>query len=77
MVTRTEPLLSKKNISPRLQFNQHHTDKPGNYWHNVLWTDQIRVELFGLNERLTSGDEKHCIPASMDTAGSSKESNKT
>ncbi len=37
--------------SPRLQFAKDHVDKPEGYWRNVLWTDEIKIELSGLNEK--------------------------
>ncbi|KAF7654180.1 hypothetical protein LDENG_00073090, partial [Lucifuga dentata] len=49
---RRKPLLSKKNIVARLQFaKKDHVNKPEGYWKNVLWTDETKIELFGLNEK--------------------------
>lgn len=44
---RRKPLLSKKNIRARLKFAREHLEKDQNFWNNVLWTDESKVELFG------------------------------
>ncbi|KAF7655032.1 hypothetical protein LDENG_00061560, partial [Lucifuga dentata] len=50
-VARRKPLLSKKNIAARLQFAKDHMNKPEG-WDNVLWIDETKIELFGLNEKV-------------------------
>ena len=50
-IARRKPLLSKKNIAARLKFAKEHIDDPQDFWNNVLWTDESKVELFGLNEK--------------------------
>ena len=50
-IARRKPLLSKKNIAARLKFTKEHIDDPQDFWNNVLWTDESKVELFGLNEK--------------------------
>uniref|UniRef100_A0A673FPF7 Transposase Tc1-like domain-containing protein n=1 Tax=Sinocyclocheilus rhinocerous TaxID=307959 RepID=A0A673FPF7_9TELE len=42
---------SKKNIAASLQFAKDHAVKPEGYWRNALWTDETKIELFGLNEK--------------------------
>ena len=44
---RRKPLLSKKNISARLEFAKKHLDASQCHWENILWTDETKVELFG------------------------------
>ncbi|MBN3293577.1 TCB1 transposase, partial [Polypterus senegalus] len=68
-VARRKPLLSKKNITARLQFAKDYVDKPEVYWKNVLWTDETKIELFGLNEKryvwrkeTTAFQHKNLIP---------------
>ena len=50
-IARRKPLLSTKNIATYLKFAKDHLDDPEGYWKNVLWTDESKVELFGLNEK--------------------------
>uniref|UniRef100_A0A8C4NIR9 Transposase n=1 Tax=Eptatretus burgeri TaxID=7764 RepID=A0A8C4NIR9_EPTBU len=50
-IARRKPLHSKKNIAPCLKFAKDHLDNPEGWWKNVLWTDESKVELFGLNEK--------------------------
>ena len=42
-------LLSKENFAASLQFSKAHIDKPEGYWNSVLWTDETKIDLFGLN----------------------------
>jgi len=48
---RRKPLLSKKNIAARLKFAMDHLDETDDFWNNVLWTDESKVELFGRNHK--------------------------
>ena len=50
-MARRNPLLSKKNIATRLKFAKEHLDDPEGYWKKVLWTDEVKVEGFGFNEK--------------------------
>jgi len=47
-IARRISLLSK-NIAV-CEFAKDHLDDPEGDWKNVLWTDELKVELFGLNE---------------------------
>uniref|UniRef100_A0A8C4TBF5 Transposase n=1 Tax=Erpetoichthys calabaricus TaxID=27687 RepID=A0A8C4TBF5_ERPCA len=49
-VARRKPLLSKKTLLLVCSLLDH-VDKPQGYWKNVLWTDETKIELFGLNEK--------------------------
>lgn len=46
---RRKPLLTKKNIAARLKFAKDHHDVPQQFWDNILWTDETKIELFGRN----------------------------
>lgn len=46
-VPRRKPLLTKNNIKARLTFGKKHLDDPQDFWENILWTDETKVELFG------------------------------
>ncbi len=42
-----KPLLTKKNTKVRLNFAKKYLDYPQDFWANILWTDETKVELFG------------------------------
>ncbi|MBN3292713.1 TCB1 transposase, partial [Polypterus senegalus] len=48
---RRKPLLSNKNIAECLNFVKEHLDTPQQYWENVLWSDETKIELFGRNKQ--------------------------
>lgn len=41
-----QPLLSKKNMGTRLRFAMLNLNKPQDVWNNVLWADDVKVEMF-------------------------------
>ena len=50
-------------------FVMFHLNKPQDFWNNVLWTDQTKVEMFGLDAQQhvwrkpnTANQHKHLIP---------------
>ncbi len=46
-VPRQKPLLTKKNTKACLTFAKKYLDYPQDFWANILWTDETKVELFG------------------------------
>ncbi len=46
-VPRQKPLLTKNNTKARLTFAKKYLDYPQDFWVNILWTDETKVELFG------------------------------
>ena len=53
-----------------LRFAKLHLNKAQDFWNNVLWTDQTKVEMFGHNAQQhvwiklnTAYQHKHLIPA--------------
>ncbi len=46
-VPRQKPLLTKKNTKARLTFAKKYLDYSQDFWANILWTDETKVELFG------------------------------
>ncbi|KAI4898573.1 hypothetical protein NFI96_009988 [Prochilodus magdalenae] len=47
---RRVPLLKPVHIQARLKFAREHLDVPEEYWENVIWSDETKVELFGKNK---------------------------
>ena len=45
-------------MAAQLRFAKLHLNKPKDFWKNVLWTDQTKVEMFGHN----AYQHKHLIP---------------
>ena len=50
-VARKNPLLKTKHREARLKFAETHLDKTFHHWKKVLWTDEMKIELFNYNER--------------------------
>lgn len=46
-IARKKPLVSKKNLSKRLQFAKEHAAKPLSFWQNILWSDETKINMFG------------------------------
>ncbi len=42
-------ILKKRHVEARLTFATKHLDNPVNYWENVVWSDETKIELFGNN----------------------------
>ena len=76
-VPRRKPLLTKKNAKARLTFAKKHLDDPQDFWRNVLWTDETKVELFGRcaahyiwRKNNTAFDKKNIMPTVKHGGGS-------
>ena len=46
---RKVPLLKKAHVQARLKFTQEHLDDPEEAWEKVMWSDETKMELFGIN----------------------------
>ena len=46
---RKVPLLKKAHIQARLKFAKEHLDYPEEAWEKVMWSDETKIELFGIN----------------------------
>ena len=44
--TRCKPLVSLKNRKTRLEVCQTTSKKPVQFWNNVLWTDETKINLY-------------------------------
>ncbi|KAF7642649.1 hypothetical protein LDENG_00253840 [Lucifuga dentata] len=69
-VPRRKPLLTKKNTKARLTFAKKHLDDPQDFWENILWTDETKVELFGRRKTNTAFQKKNIIPTVKHGGGS-------
>lgn len=41
------PYISRKNCAARLQFAKDHINKGKEFWNNVIWSDETKINLFG------------------------------
>uniref|UniRef100_A0A8C7LNS2 Transposase Tc1-like domain-containing protein n=1 Tax=Oncorhynchus mykiss TaxID=8022 RepID=A0A8C7LNS2_ONCMY len=46
---RNVPLLKPAHVQARLKFANDHLDDPEEEWEKVMWSDETKIELFGLN----------------------------
>ena len=46
---RKVPLLKKAHVQAHLKFAKEHLDDPEEAWENVMWSDETKIELFGIN----------------------------
>uniref|UniRef100_A0A8C4RGC3 Transposase n=1 Tax=Erpetoichthys calabaricus TaxID=27687 RepID=A0A8C4RGC3_ERPCA len=74
---RRTPLLTQKHTKARLEFAKMYLRKPKSFWANVLWTDEIKVELFGKAHHSTvyrkqneAYEEKNTVPTVKHSGGS-------
>ncbi len=44
--TRCKPSVSLKNRKARLEFAKRHLKKPSQFWNNILWTDETKINLY-------------------------------
>lgn len=76
-VARRKPLLKDRHKKSRLQFARSHVGDTANMWKKVLWSDETKVELFGLNAKRyvwrktnTAHHPAHTIPTVKHGGGS-------
>lgn len=50
-VARRKPFLKKSHITARLRFARKHLNDSQDKWAKVLWSDETKIELFGLNAK--------------------------
>ena len=43
------PLLKRAHVQARLKFAKEHLDDPEEAWEKVMWSDETKIELFGIN----------------------------
>ncbi|MCJ8737403.1 hypothetical protein PDJAM_G00023560 [Pangasius djambal] len=76
-VARRKPLLKESHKKSRLQFETSHVGDTANMWKKVLWSDETKIELFGLNAKRyvwrkpnTAYRPEHTIPTVKHGGGS-------
>lgn len=76
-VARRKPLLKESHKKSRLLFARSHVGDTANVWKKVLWSDETKVELFGLNAKRyvwrkpnTAHHSQHTIPTVKHGGGS-------
>ena len=48
---RKKLLLHKRHLQARLKFASDNIDKGNDFWNNVLWSDEAKIQLFGHNQQ--------------------------
>ena len=63
------PLLKKAHVQACLKFAKEYLDDPEEAWEKVMWSDETKIELFGINstcrvwrKRNTEYNLKNTIP---------------
>ncbi|KAJ8413180.1 hypothetical protein AAFF_G00091760 [Aldrovandia affinis] len=66
---RKVPLLKKAHVQARLKFANEHLDDSEEAWQKVLWSDETKIKLFGINstrrvwrKKKAALDPKNTIP---------------
>lgn len=74
---RKTPLLNKKHVKSRLEFARDHLGKGNQFWNNIIWSDESKIELFGPSaarhvwrKEGTAYDPKNTIPTVKHGGGS-------
>ena len=49
--TRCKPLVSLKTRKTRLEFAKQHLKKPLQFWNNILWIDETKINLYQNDEK--------------------------
>ncbi|KAG2465685.1 TCB1 transposase, partial [Polypterus senegalus] len=76
-VARRKPLLSKRHMAARLEFAKRHLKDSQTMRNKILWYDETKIELFGVNARRhvwrkpgTAHHQDHTIPTVKHGGGS-------
>ncbi len=71
-VPRQKPLLTKKNTKAHLTFAKKYLDYPQDFWANILWIDETKVELsrYIWRKTNTAVHKKNIIPTVRHGGGS-------
>jgi hypothetical protein len=69
-VTRRKPLLSKRHMTAHLEFAKRHLKDSQTMRNKILWSDETKVESFGLNAKLHVRRKPGTIPTVKHGGGS-------
>lgn len=76
-VAKKKPYLKKQHLKARLQYATAHLKDTPVMWQSVIWSDETKIELFGLNTKKyvwrkpnTADDQAHTIPSVKHGGGS-------
>uniref|UniRef100_A0A8C4SMH5 Transposase n=1 Tax=Erpetoichthys calabaricus TaxID=27687 RepID=A0A8C4SMH5_ERPCA len=69
-VARRKPLLSKKHMAARLEFAKRHLKDSQTMRKKILWSDETKIELFGVNARRHVWRKPGTIPTVKHGGGS-------
>ncbi len=61
------PLLKKAHVQAHLKFANQHLNDSEKAWENVLWSDETKIELFGINSSRRVWRKKKCWPSTPRT----------
>uniref|UniRef100_A0A803JPD6 Transposase Tc1-like domain-containing protein n=1 Tax=Xenopus tropicalis TaxID=8364 RepID=A0A803JPD6_XENTR len=59
---RKVPLLKKAHVQARLKFANEHLNDSVSDWEKVLWSDETKIELFGINSTRCVWRKKNATP---------------
>uniref|UniRef100_A0A8C4XBU7 Transposase n=1 Tax=Erpetoichthys calabaricus TaxID=27687 RepID=A0A8C4XBU7_ERPCA len=69
-VARRKPLLSKRHMAARLEFAKRHLKDSQTMRNKILWSDETKIELFGVNARRHVWRKPGTIPTVKHGGGS-------
>uniref|UniRef100_A0A8C4RNL8 Transposase n=1 Tax=Erpetoichthys calabaricus TaxID=27687 RepID=A0A8C4RNL8_ERPCA len=69
-VARRKPLLSKRHMAARLEFAKRHLKDSQSMRKKILWSDETKIELFGMNARSHVWRKPGTIPTVIHGGGS-------
>ena len=69
-VTRLKPLLSKRHMTAHLEFAKRHLKDSQTMRNNILWSDETKIELFGLTAKRHVWKKPGTIPTMKHGGGS-------
>uniref|UniRef100_A0AAZ3QWF9 Transposase Tc1-like domain-containing protein n=1 Tax=Oncorhynchus tshawytscha TaxID=74940 RepID=A0AAZ3QWF9_ONCTS len=69
-VARRKPLLSKRHMTARLEFAKSHLKDSQTMTSKILWSDEAKIELFGVKAKLHVWRKPRTIPTMKHGGGS-------